>query len=171
MHRILHQCARSFALSFLEWKKTAKMTFEQIIETIKTESDSDSRQLQVVSAFEGLTFDGLTSARSVTLLSERHQNLLAWIQQLTPQCPPVLRTEENKVLFLRSAVLRFSWAEILFETSSPNVLLTQLRYCPTRKHSVGPRRPQASKARHRRIIWWQIACNFPSAVRPGPTWR
>ncbi len=48
--------------------------------------------------------------RSLTTESEGLTKLVEHIERLVPQCPPGFRSNENKIRFLRKAVLGFDWA-------------------------------------------------------------
>eukprot|EP00171_Calliarthron_tuberculosum_P023610 IDg23610t1 len=74
----LDGAARNFLLSHF----TPGIPYEQLECLMKTEYDSDSRQLQMVEK----------------------------IHRLTPQCPAGFRADENKLRFLRSAVISHDWA-------------------------------------------------------------
>ena len=98
------------ALTFFLNTYVPGMTYEEISEAMKREYNSDSRQLQVQSTLEGLRLDSFMAANSLSTESEGLNKMVEYIERLAPQCPPGFRSNENKIRFLRSAVLGYEWA-------------------------------------------------------------
>ena len=101
--KVLEGPARTFFLNFY----APGMTYEEIFEKIQREYNSDSRQLQVQSTLEGLRLNTFISIHSLTSESEGLNKMVEYIERLAPQCPPGFHSDENKIRFLRSAVLGY----------------------------------------------------------------
>ena len=82
----------------------------EVVDLMKREYDSDSRQLQIQSTLECLNLDAFMSVRSLTTHSDGLTKLVEHHELLTPQCPPGFRSDENKIRFLRKAFLSCEWA-------------------------------------------------------------
>ncbi len=102
----LEGAARNFILSNF----TPGMSFENAAAMMKREYDSDSCQLQVQSSLEWLKLSSFMSAHSVSTESEGLSKIVEHSEKLTPQCPDGFRSHENKIRYLRSAVLGSEWA-------------------------------------------------------------
>ena len=86
------------------------MAYGQVLELMKREYDSESRQLQVQCTLECLSLDAFMSVRSLRTYSDGLTKLFEHFELLTPQCPPGFRSDQNKIRFLRKAVLSCEWA-------------------------------------------------------------
>ena len=49
------------------------------------------------------------STRSLTTHPDGLTRLVEYLELLTPQCPPGIRSDENKIRFLRKALLSYEW--------------------------------------------------------------
>lgn len=82
------------------------MTFAQMEKVMRNEFESDARRLQVHMTLRGLSISRVMSDNDdVTDESEALNWLVKRINKLTPQCPEGFRSEDNKIQFLRDAVL------------------------------------------------------------------
>ena len=86
------------------------MAYGQLIELLKRECDSDSRQLQIHSTLEYLNLDAFMFVRCPTTHSNGLTKLVEHLEQLTPQCSPGFRSDEDKIRFLVKSVLSFEWS-------------------------------------------------------------
>ena len=88
------------------------MSFEEKARIMTGEYNSDSRQLQVQGMLETLRLDKHMSEHEVSSSSEGLTQIIDLIERLSPQCQPQFRSDENKINYLRKAVMGFSWAMI-----------------------------------------------------------
>lgn len=76
---------------------TTEMDYDQLVNVILTEYDSDARQLEAQSELELLTLDNIMEEDSVTTVNVGLDRLVTPVNQLTR--------------YLRSAVMNQKWAE------------------------------------------------------------
>ena len=73
------------------------MTFENMVDMMMTEYDSDARREQVLTHLRNLS---LRSQMKKDGMSDEHEGLtmiVNMVQKLTPQCPPEFRSEGRYV--------------------------------------------------------------------------
>ena len=87
------------------------MSFEEMGRVMRNEFESDARRLDVHMTRRVLSLEKtLPAIEEVLSDSERLNWLVKRINRLTPQCPEGFRSEENKIQFLRDAVIGKDWA-------------------------------------------------------------
>lgn len=87
------------------------MSFSQLAEVMVREYDSDARRLAIQSELEILTMEKFMRDREITDDATGLAKIVEHINVLTPQGPPNFRSENNKIRYLRHAVLTKPWAE------------------------------------------------------------
>jgi len=108
------------------------MDFDTLASVMVEEYDSDARQLAVHSELDRITLARVMSDNDIADLDTGLTTLVEKINVLTPQCPAHFRSDENKLRFLRNAVIRQEWAQpaisqITTARFSYNALVTALR--------------------------------------------
>ena len=84
--------------------------FDEMEAMLSSEYNGDFHQLQVQWMLETLCLDKHMSKHEVSSPSEGHSQIIDLLERLTPQCQPQLRSDANKIHYLRKAVMGFSWA-------------------------------------------------------------
>lgn len=77
------------------------------------EYNSDARQLQAQGTLENLRMDKHMAEHGISTHSDGLTELADVIERLTPQCQPQLRSDANKINYLRKAVVGFNWSKTL----------------------------------------------------------
>jgi len=108
------------------------MDFDTLASVMVEEYDSDARQLAVHSELDRITLARVMSDDDINDLDTGLTTVVEKINVLTPQCPAHFRANENKLRFLRNAVIREEWAQpaisqITTARFSYNALVTALR--------------------------------------------
>ena len=89
------------------------MTFDEMVLTMRNEFESDARRLQVHLTLRQLKIDKIIEQKEeVSDDSEALNWLVKFINKLTPQCPEGFKSEENKIQYLRDAVVARDWASL-----------------------------------------------------------
>ena len=88
-----------------------EMSYEQLVGMMLTEYDNDARQLAAQSELENITLRKVMKEEEITDLGRGLKRLIDRIVKLNPQCPQEFRTEKNRIRYLRSAVMKESWAD------------------------------------------------------------
>lgn len=76
---------------------TQGMFYDQVVELMKREYDSDSRQPHFQYTLECINLDAFMSTRSLTTHADGLSKLVEYFELLTPQYPPAFRSDENKI--------------------------------------------------------------------------
>ena len=88
-----------------------EMSYAEIEKIMRAEFESDARRLEVHMTIRSLRIESAVSQNEdVTNDSESLNWLVMRINRLTPQFPEGFRSEENKMQFLRDAVIGREWA-------------------------------------------------------------
>lgn len=87
---------------------------------VKREYDSDSRQLQVQSTLERHNLRTFMNEYSLTSFSTGLSQIVEQIERLTPQCSVGFRSDENKKLLLRGAVVSYDWVHNPWQSMTSN---------------------------------------------------
>ena len=108
------------------------MSFDDMAEMMVKEYNSDARQLQVQGTLEILRLDKYMTEHEITDVSDGLTKIVNLIENLTPQCQPQFRSDSNKIVYLRKAVLGHEWAKgpisnIISSRYSFNGFVTALR--------------------------------------------
>ena len=87
------------------------MTFEQKVDIMLKEYDSDARQLQVKGRLDALRLKTFMTQHGINDVSDGLTKLVQQIDELTPQTHPDFRSDAHKISYLRKAVAEFqSWS-------------------------------------------------------------
>lgn len=95
--------------TFLLNNQVLEMSYEGVSHMINTEYNSESLLLQVKSTLDGLKLTSFMSSHSIVDDSKGLSKLVDFIESRSLQCTPSCRSDENKIRFLRSVVIRHDW--------------------------------------------------------------
>ena len=99
------------------------MPFHIMVDVMTKEYVSDARQLQVKATLEMLRLRSFMQDEDISDVSSGLSKLVKHINELSPQCPPDLRSDAHKVDYLRRAVAEYQdWPRI------PIANITSQRY-------------------------------------------
>ena len=87
------------------------MKFEEMVEMMMVEYDSDARREQVLTHLQNLNLKSHMKKEEITDEHEGLTSIVNIVHKLTPQCPPEFRSEAHKIRHLSIAVFDFSWSE------------------------------------------------------------
>lgn len=87
------------------------ISFNQLAVVMITEYDSDAQRLAIQSELKILILENFMKNRKIVDDASGLTKIVEHVNVLTPQGPPNFRSENNKIRFLRDAVLTKPWAE------------------------------------------------------------
>ena len=100
--------ARAYFLSNVQ----PGMSFSEIEKLMNAEYNSNSRQIQFHRLFASLRIDEIKEEKNLSSHQETLKDIIQTIDKLVPQCPPTFRSGDNKINFLRKAVIGQEWAKL-----------------------------------------------------------
>jgi len=86
------------------------MSFEDISKFMLAEYNSNSRQIQIRRMLDTMRIGTFKTEKGLTSDEEALREMISTIDSMVPQCPPAFRQDENKISFLRQAIIKESWA-------------------------------------------------------------
>ena len=98
------------ARSWFLGSKWMGMKFKDVEKLMVGKYNSPSRQIQVQRMLEGLRLKAIMSEKGYPSPQEALTHCIETIDTLVPQCPEGFRSDQNKIRFLRHAVIDESWS-------------------------------------------------------------
>ena len=109
------------ARTFIFNNTNESMTFEQKVDIMLKEYDSDARQLQVKGRLDALRLKTFMTQHGINDVSDGSTKLVQQIDELTPQTHPDFRSDAHKISYLRKAVAEFqSWCRNPIQSITAN---------------------------------------------------
>lgn len=104
-------CLRDPARAFFLSKVYEGQSFNEIEDFMLAEYNSRSRQIQIRKKLESIQLKSIMAERNIQTEQDALNEIIKLINTLVPQCPPAFRSDENKINFLRQAVVCEIWAK------------------------------------------------------------
>ena len=96
-------------------------TYELVKQFMRAIYDSPSKQQHNLNIVSGLRIDTFMLEKEITSHNVGLKKLVELIDKKTPICPVKNRTDQDKIQFLRNAVVGFPWATSAIEKSTHGV--------------------------------------------------